>query len=510
MRAERKLARLIALAALAAPLLTLGSASAEANWLARLGRGAAEIGEAGGQAGKLGLGALETAAGYVSKLPATAKGVPLAAHATAEGHWKFVNREGEVFTAGSPEELKRALPTLAPEAAQGQTKLTLYLSEDTVFDERALLKDLPQDADLHVVVGDDSYRLIGRAEAGNGKLLAEVRPNIVVELNDRKLFEEALFHLARPLNASSIRVLALEPGGPKTLASVPSFDPATKAALVDRIDPGALPAALAKARGQTVLITGRVEGDRLYFRPASGAEEAIFIKEVTGLAEAADVNLVILEQAAARQPGGRNWLWQKVEVQGLGEALQRATFADFLNALGASRGQLTVTAAPERLGRVTLRAVPTGATASPLSDALGEWFAEVTSNITGNVLVSAVNAHMSDADRQRELDARFIPGVPSWLQIAYLVGLTMGVLGLPVARAWWPRIWPPERREEYAAGTGYQAARSARLAAFVFLFLPVAGAPAFLWITVLQFWSVLASPFRFLGWLRARLSLKTS
>src|SRR3990170_2585667 len=90
------------------------AASADANWLTRLGRGAAEIGAEGGKAGKLGLGALDNAAGYIGKLPAAADGVPLAAHATSEGHWKFVNREGEVFTAGTPDEMRSAVPTPPP------------------------------------------------------------------------------------------------------------------------------------------------------------------------------------------------------------------------------------------------------------------------------------------------------------------------------------------------------------------------------------------------------------
>ena len=106
-----------------------------------------------------------------------------------------------------------------------------------------------------------------------------MRPNITVEIGDRKLFEEAVFQLGRPLNRSNIRVLALEPGGPKALASAPRFDPATKTALVDQIDPGSLPQALGKIKGQTVLVTGRVEGDVLHFLPAGGPEQKLFVHE---------------------------------------------------------------------------------------------------------------------------------------------------------------------------------------------------------------------------------------
>src|SRR5258706_570869 len=99
-------------------------------------------------------------------------------------------------------------------------------------------------------------KVMGAAEG----LFAEVRSSLVVELAERKSFEEAVWQLARPLNKANVRVLALEPGGPPRLASAPRVDPATKRALVDTIDPASLSAALGAVRGQTVLITGRVDG----------------------------------------------------------------------------------------------------------------------------------------------------------------------------------------------------------------------------------------------------------
>ena len=167
-----------------------------------------------------------------------------------------------------------------------------------------------------------------------------------------------------------------EPGGPERLSAVPKFDPQTRAAVVDIVDPYKLPAALSSVRGQTVLVTGRVDGDVLRFNPPKGAESSIVLKDLTAAAEAADVNLVVLDQTAGRQPGGRNWLWQRVEVKGLDDALTRASFADFLNALGASRGQLAVTASAESPGRVLVQATPSGTAAVPgggLGGGLTDW-----------------------------------------------------------------------------------------------------------------------------------------
>jgi hypothetical protein len=503
MRASRAFIGVLVLACAANAWL---ATSAHANWLTRLSRGAAEVGEAGSAASKLGLGAAQHAAEYVSKLPKAAKDAALAAHATPEGHWKFVNREGEVFTAGNADELARVGSVLIPEAAAGG-KLALYLSEDTVFAQRALLKDLPPDADLHIVVGDDAFRLRRGPGDAASTLSAEVRPNITVALNDRKLFDETVFQLGRPLNRSNIRVLALEPGGPQRLSSVPRFDPATKAALVDQIDPATLGDALRKLSGQTVLVTGRVEGDVLAFVPATGgAEQKVFLREISAAAEAADVNLVVVQASGARQPGGRNWLWQRVGVAGLDEAMKRATFADFLSALGGTGGELAVTAAEAGQGRIVMRALPVNESTIPLSTTVTDWMGE----LSGQLVVKAVEVQARDMEREKELDARIIPCIPSGLQFAVLGSLILGLLTWSVPRRWWARIWPPEARQDYSGSAGYIAARLARELAFFVIFLPLAGFPAFLWSICLGLWNVITMPLRFFAWVRGLVAPRTT
>ena len=78
-------ARLIVLCLLVAP-----AAPAQANWLSKV-IGAAEHAAPG--AAKLGASALDNAAQHVRSLPTRADGAAtLAAQATQEGHWRFVNK----------------------------------------------------------------------------------------------------------------------------------------------------------------------------------------------------------------------------------------------------------------------------------------------------------------------------------------------------------------------------------------------------------------------------------
>jgi hypothetical protein len=483
-------------------VLLAATSAVQANWLSKV-VGAAE--HAGSRAAKLGSGALENAAVHLRSLPPRADGsTALAAQATQEGHWRFVNKAGETFTAGTPEELTRVGSVLLPEA-KADVKLSLYVTEDTVFQHRAALKDLPRGTEIYVVSRNESYHILRHGNGSAERLFAEVRPSLIVELSDRKMFEEAVWQLARPLNKSNVRVLALEPGGPPRLASAPSIDPATKRALIDVIDPTSLPAALGSVRGQTVLITGRVDGRLLYVQPASGPERSILMPDLFKAAEEADVNLVVLRAASTpRQPGGRNWLWQKVEVKGLEQAMQHARFADFLNALGGTNSRLLVSAAPS--GRRTALEIKPAAEFSggPLQSPVGDLFSGIASDITGRVITTGLHASMRSADRQMELDQRVIPGIPSDFQVGYLVLVVVGLFGVPISRAWWRRLWPPEAASEYAGRGGYLAARAVRGGVFLLLFLPLTApvtAPLNLWR---QVWEAVAAPVRLWHWLTGR------
>lgn len=496
-------------AAVFACILMLGSSFAatpvDANWLTKI-IGTAE--HAGSKAARHSVGALDNVAAHIKGLPHRADSHALAATATPEGHWRFVNKAGETFTAASPEELRRAFAVLAPETAAAESKLALYLTEDTVFRHQAGLKDLPKGATLHVVMDKEAYRLIRKPEGAGERLFAEVRPNLVVELADRRLFDEAVFQLARPLKKANIRVVSLEPGGPASFAGALRIESTTGRAVTDAIDPDRFRHAMSGIRRQTALVTGRLEGELFYFKPASGPERSLLIKDLTTAAEAADVNLIVLKSASARQPGTRNWLWQRAEVRGLDQALERATLSDFLDALGRGTGRMTVSAAPHGSLRTTLdikptRDLPGGGSPSPITDA----FVDIASDLAGRVVTSGVEASMVGQERQRELDNRLLPGIPSHIQFGYLGFFIVGLFGLPVARAWWQRLWPVERRGHYAGAFGYWAAQCVRAGLLLVIFAPlvsVASAPVQvalgLWRVVLAAKNVTVLLWRGLTW----------
>jgi hypothetical protein len=430
------------------------------------------------RAAAIGVASLQQAGGLIKSLPAAQNGPVLAAEASAEGHWTFLNAAGERFTTASLEELKKVLPTLAPDAVKPGARLVLVLTEDTVFKHRKHLQELPLArevrTELMVAVDNAVYPLLRRGPRTAERYFAAIRPSLLVELNERHLFDEAVWQLAHTLRRSSIRVLALEPGGAQALSSKPRLDQQTKHPLTDSVEPRALPTAIRALGGQTAIVTARREGDALVFRPPSGPEQSVPFAAVAAAADAADVNLVVLQTANPRQPGTRSWLWQRVSVSRLDDALGRDHLADFLNALGTPQARLLVSTAEAGNGRIQLRAEPLKDDSAPRTG-IGEALGELVSNIAGQVVVSGVEASLRNRARQGELDRRLVPWVHSWVQYGYFGLFLLGLAGHGVARRWWAGMWPIEGRETYRNVFGYWSANAVRGLIYVAVFMPLAG-----------------------------------
>jgi hypothetical protein len=486
--------------------LVFGACSAaHANWLSSLVRESAEV--AGGAAGRAGRAAeelvpLRTAATYLDRLNDAPKGA-LAAHATPEGHWQFVNRDGQTFTVGTPDEMKRVLPTLVPDLVPGdQTKMTLYLSEDSVFANKAALDEIPRDADLYVVTDGAAYPIARSGKGADAILTARLTPNLAMELVDQSLFDETAFLLGRPLNKSNVRTIAFEPGAGVSLSSSPKLDVDSKVPLVDQLDPNNLGNGLRPIRGQTALVTGRIDNGKLMVAPSTGSDIALSIDDLVAAAQHNDVNLIILQSDSSRQAGGRNWLWQKIKVGGLGEATEKASFGDFLDALAARRGGFLLTASRDGASRVHIAAVPDLSSAGLSSDA-SHVVEELVSHVTGEVITNAVNIDARDRDTETERDARLIPWLPAGVQYSYLAGLIVGLVSWATVRKWWLKLLAMASR-----GAPQNARSFGRIVSeliFVLVFMPIAGLPAFAVQAIHHLIQTILAPFR---WIRRRFLLR--
>jgi hypothetical protein len=447
------------------------------------------------------LAALDEATVHLKTLPASRRSRAVAAELTDEGHWRLRNAEGETFTAATPEELKRGLSVLAP-LTEEAAKQVILLTSETLFKDTSKLKALPPDAEFDALIENRVLGLVRRVVNGVETYSLDLGNGVRVPIRDRAQVHEMLWQLARPVDLAAIRVLALEPGASGLLKRSRPPDPAPGRIAVEAVDPDRLPHMLSAVARGTIVISGRAKGSVLHFRPSSGPERTLALDDLRRAAAESDVNLVVIESASARQPGTRNWFWQRVALTPLAGPRTKPALPDLVGQLA---GGVPVETDAIAIGALRtafqLVGVARGA-GSGWTAPVSETWRDLAPEVTGTIVASGLRLDLTSRARQRELDSRIVPGIPSILQIAYLVLMVIGLVGLGVAREWWQRLWPREVRSEYARRSGYWAARAVRGALFLLVFMPLVAlfsAPVSfvrgIWRTLVTAATILAYPF---------------
>lgn len=443
----------------------------------------------------------EAVGGFVAANPTTTVGreikTALAGEVGAEGHWRLVNARGETFSAATPQEVQHGLATLTGKAKPDDGNIAVHVTDESVFRYPQSLWQMPA-AWLFMRTAGQSLRLVKNGSAPDGWVNVELRPStgtppglgIFAELSDRASFDEIRHQLARALPRGSVHVLALEPGGER-VGSAPRFTLQVPFAgteiAITTIDPEQLRQGMARFKHGIVLLTGRIDGERLIYQPATGPEQSIAMAPYGVAAREADVDLVFLGANTSRQPGTRNALWLRTDVAGLEQALKSPTLGDLFAWLVGDSAGVTAAVLGRDSDRIQVAAKP-AASPGPMMQRLkppADPLRDLWSNVAARANTLHLEAHLVSAERRRELAARLIPGVPSRLQQLVLTALLLGLLGLPVLLRWWARIWPPEDRAEYGGTFGYRAAQAVRWLAFAAVFLPLAG-PGGLLATLLE------------------------
>ncbi len=421
-------------------------------------------------------GDLAMASAAIGSLPASQHRNMLAAEGSAEGHWTFRNAAGETATAADGEEMAKVLALLRPAATSTDGPPILVISSTTLWRWPGALHLLPEDARLRIAHGHRILTLIRGGDAVAPRLTVEARANVLVRADDQLAFRQAMAILERPIWRGTVRLLTLEPGAPRFL---PGLRPRAADAEMPRpeaIDPYKLRDVFRSIAGSTALVTGAVDGKYLLFEPADGGEQSLLIEDMRAAAVTGDVDLVIFDAGVSQQPGVRNLLWQRSEVVGFAEAVASARYGDFLAALGQQRGRLILEpAAADDVDRFNLAIRPAADAGIALpkevagedQGMLGSLMMDAVTSMTGELLPSRMFAYLRSDARQRELDRRIIPGVPSEPQWIYAGMWLIGLFCLP-----W--LWPAWRRRSVPRGSLGLIGRAVALVVFATLALPAA------------------------------------
>jgi hypothetical protein len=484
---------------LALALLVPAAPRADANWLSRILRHADDVHPT--RIGKGVIGSFDEVGIHLKSLPGPTRGRAIAVDATNEGHWRLRNAEGETFTAATPEEFKRGVQLLAPMKAGEAAGHIFMLTADAVFQHSIQIKTLPREGELKVLFDGQVLGLVRRTVDGAERYYLDAGGGVHVPITTREYGHETLWQLARPVDLAEVRVLALEPGATTLLKRSRAGGTDAARLASEAVDPERLPHMMSAVARGTVVITGRIVGPMLHYHPSSGPERTLLLDTLRKAAAASDVNLVVVHAASARQPGTRNWLWQRVDLTRLAQPA-KPTLADLVRQLtDGTPVEVQVQALGPARATLVISGVAGGGRG--WTAPVGEAWRDIATEVTGTIVAGGLQLDLRSREHQRELDDRILPGIPSGVQFAYIGFWVLGLFGFSVARGWWQRIWPLEAPTDYPRRSGYRAARVLRQAVFVMIFIPLVAmvsAPVALLQSVRRqfqaLYAIISKPFR--------------
>ncbi|MEO0618581.1 MAG: hypothetical protein AAFZ01_04810 [Pseudomonadota bacterium] len=473
-----------------------------------------EAAEKGGDLGKTGkFGSLELPDGLSStflRLPETDRDRALMATTTPEGHIRLINAEGEAVTAGSSAELTSALTWLLPKAGvTARENVLVLLPVESAVTHRAAVNLLPRDARIRVVEKGQAFAVVGRPPFAKGPLRVRLRAELIAIARTPATVSETLWQLGRAMKPADLRVLSLDAKAAKILPVLRTSDQVATIA-PEKINPFGLVENMTALRGQTAIVTGEIDGGLLTFQGDSGTTDAVSLADLKAAARRDDVNLVVLSSDTPRQPGVRNLLWQQAEVDGLKTALASATLGDFWAALATNRGPLEIDVTSHGKTHVGLVARPSTDLLPQTPDGDGSLLTiterlvtELVSTATGEIVTRGIEATLRSEAQDRELNRRIVPGIPSSVQIIYLLAALGGMLGLPTVLRWFRRMRPLNPPSAFASTLGLISNRIGRALAFWPFFLPLAGILAGPYQVLMRPLELVTWPFKSL-WQRLR------
>lgn len=462
----------ILIALLLFPLIFLSPA--EAGILSTL----AKAGKAAKVTGVVGAGLLADSLGFIKRLQTDGSIRRLAVGTDDSGHLRIAAANGDEWVITTPDELAMAIrqsdrTAMGSLTARSNKPTQIFVPDTELYRHSKLFAWLPSHVELRLIHRNKQhYRVTNSNDTGAAQWNIQVREHVQINLPSPEMLDEMLFRLERTINNNAIRLLRLQPEHEESLPTL-ARSSGYKMPAVDAINPAQLNQQLRSIRGQTAIISGRIESGVLIADAGKAGISHTPLKKLREAATRAGVNLIIMDTTSPVQAGTKGLFGKQAHFPDLQQALQRNTYADFLDALAPAQSPIILTAQREGTRYIALSSSPRKTPQQ--SDAL--LLTEVPS-----LVLHAIHIVARDQAETEEHDRRIVSWIPSWVLITLLGNAVLGIMSWSTAWShWWRKIWKPALRETHSNALTWYLMRSIRILVFFVLFLPVVGGPAFLY-----------------------------
>jgi hypothetical protein len=190
-----------------------------------------------------------------------------------------------------------------------------------------------------------------------------------VSLHTHQALDEVLYRLSKNFNRAAMRLIRLDPMGGETISAA-TRKGSGKLQAPDWVAPFHFAAALQGIRGQTAVVTGRIEAGVLRADAGTSGTIQIELSQLERAAADADVNLIVVGTNKLAQPSATG-LFGPVRFKALEAAFQTRDLRGFLSAVGDGK-TVRLRRASSGDKHVAIAAEPRTGPTSPAGVALGD------------------------------------------------------------------------------------------------------------------------------------------
>ena len=290
-------------------------------------------------------------------------------------------------------------------------------------------------------------KTVFKLEKQNSWILKVGRAGVAV--TDYAGLQKAIWHFNSPWANGPIRVLGLKDRPTHSLALSKGVKASTLRDLPHQL------------RGQTVALSGPIKNGNI-----TVAGEKFSLGQLRNQAEKYDLSLIILE---SRGQLSSMQLSRRIALMATDSTSQNT--GQFLNSILDNRSDVVYSISPAGKYQVLI----SQRTAPTVLDS-----AEAAVSGTGiavHVAIRAAIIFRPNESRQRELDLRLFPWLPSLVGIYLVISIIVGLLGYRYCNRFLNKLWAPTVREEHKHAVLYYLLNLFRQALLVLLIIPLLGLP---------------------------------
>jgi len=342
----------------------------------------------------------------------------------------------------------------------------LIISEYDIPEDLEILDSIPKKIPLFIKDKANNFYEIKRDSGYKLKF-----KNVEIKVSDKDTLREAFWFFQKPSHKKQARYIQLtnsiEDLAIKRYGNNTGIEKTGISHLMNVIN---------KMTNQSLILSGKVKNGRLY---TDDNAASIKLSELKKVAEENDLQLTILSSDSPHKALSN--IRRKLKPEYKDGRIQYQTNAEYFNQIAdANQTNMIEISVSERGDRQL--AVQWINKEHDLERAVNK--SPGLMMLPLHISLHSITVLQPDRERQKELDARIIENINSWLQFYIISSAVLGFIAIGTSWRLWKKIWQPDKPTDPGWNIGYYLLLVVHRLLFILIHLPLLGLFSFIWMII--------------------------